>query len=421
MDIRENKKKITAQLICLLLSMGLWFYINTIENPLKTYELNRVPVELLNADTIKDSNLALAPNQNLYVTLRLEGTSQQLFGVDRSDFKITVDLSEYSLKEGSVKLLVNIVEAPVNVTIKNANGLGITVNFENLIEKEIAIKSEINIISKSNYHVSNPVIKPESVVVSGAESLVNRVTDVVVRGEEDNISSTLIKDYKLTPVDENGNVVEGIQLSRSWVEVTIDVAEGKEVPIKIATTGAIKDGLRIKSIKAKSDTIGLTGPQNVLNNIQEVSTNPIDLSTIEDSITVKVSLNIPDELYVYDGSNEIEVEIEVEKVLSKEFNINYLIEGKSEDVNIIPEGTTVTVKVSGYEEVLSKITEANFKAILDVSQYKEAGEYTKEPTITLINADGITIDSIGTVKIKVTKEITTNGEVGDQVNSDNNT
>lgn len=229
MDIRENKKKIVAQLICLLLSIGLWFYINSIENPLKFYELNRVPVQLLNTDILKDLNLALAPNQNLYVTLKLEGTSQQLFGIDRSDFKVTADLSEYALKEGQIRLSVKIVNELSNVTIKNDNNLGVIIKLEKLIEKEVPLKSEINIISKANYYVSTPTFKPETLVVSGAESLVNQVIDVVVRGQEDNVSSTIVKDYKVIPVDEYGNTIEGVQLSSNWVEVSINVGDRKSV------------------------------------------------------------------------------------------------------------------------------------------------------------------------------------------------
>ena len=369
MDIRENKKKIVAQLICLLLSIGLWFYINSIENPLKFYELNRVPVQLLNTDILKDLNLALAPNQNLYVTLKLEGTSQQLFGIDRSDFKVTADLSEYALKEGQIRLSVKIVNELSNVTIKNDNNLGVIIKLEKLIEKEVPLKSEINIISKANYYVSTPTFKPETLVVSGAESLVNQVIDVVVRGQEDNVSSTIVKDYKVIPVDEYGNTIEGVQLSSNWVEVSIIVGEGKQIPIKVVTDGTLKTGLRIKSIKAHIDTIGVTGPQDILDKVSEITTSAIDLSNIEDSITVKATLNIPDGLYVYDGSNNIDVDIEVEKAITKEFTLKYTIEGKNSELLVTPESDTVPVKVSGYNDVLSKITEANFNVVLNVSEY----------------------------------------------------
>ena len=51
--------------------------------------------------------------------LKVEGNTQDLFSIDKSDFKITVDLSEFVLKKGENKIAVNIKEAPSTVKIKN--------------------------------------------------------------------------------------------------------------------------------------------------------------------------------------------------------------------------------------------------------------------------------------------------------------
>ena len=186
MDNWNNKQKVIVQLVCILLSLGLWIYVTNIENPIKSYELNNVPVEILNSDSLKDTGLALAPNQNFYVKLKVEGNTQDLFSIDKSDFKITVDLSEFVLKKGENKIAVNIKEAPSTVKIKNSSGLTITVNTEEYSTKEVPVKSEINVISKSSYYVATPVFSPETVVVSGPESLVNKVTKVIAEGEESN-------------------------------------------------------------------------------------------------------------------------------------------------------------------------------------------------------------------------------------------
>lgn len=118
--------------------------------------------------------------------LKVEGNTQDLFSIDKSDFKITVDLSEFVLKKGENKIAVNIKEAPSTVKIKNSSGLTITVNTEEYSTKEVPVKSEINVISKSSYYVATPVFSPETVVVSGPESLVNKVTKVIAEGEESN-------------------------------------------------------------------------------------------------------------------------------------------------------------------------------------------------------------------------------------------
>ena len=71
-----------------------------------------------------------------------------------------------------------------------------------------------------------------------------------------------MKDYIISAVDDNGNEVTGVQLSQKWVEATIEINEGKTVPIKINTTGTLPNGLRLKSISSDTTEIGMTGPRD---------------------------------------------------------------------------------------------------------------------------------------------------------------
>lgn len=410
MDNWKNKQKVIVQLVCLLLSIGLWIYVTNIENPIKSYELGRVPVEIKNVDSLKDAGLALAPNQEFYVNLKIEGNSQDLFRVDKSDFTISVDLSEFVLKNGENKIAVNIESVPNTVKIKNSNGLAITVNTEAYATKEVPVKSKINVMSKSSYYVATPVFSPETIVVSGAESLVNNVTKVVAEGEESNAVKTIIKDYIVIPVDEDDNEIKGVQLSQKWAEATIQINQGKTVPIKINTTGILGKGLKLKSISSTITEIGITGSEAVLNSISEIETETINLSEITDSTNIDVALGIPDGILIHNGENSITVNIVLEKVKTREFTIDYSMKGKQEDITIVPDNNKVTITVSGFEDVLNSLTEANFTAELNVSEYTEDGEFSKAPTVSLVGVDNVNIDTIGEIKLTVTKDVPTNGD-----------
>ena len=410
MDNWKNKQKVIVQLVCLLLSIGLWIYVTNIENPIKSYELGRVPVEIKNVDSLKDAGLALAPNQEFYVNLKIEGNSQDLFRVDKSDFNISVDLSEFVLKNGENKIAVNIESVPSTVKIKNSNGLAITVNTEAYATKEVPVKSKINVMSKSSYYVATPVFSPETIVVSGAESLVNSVTKVVAEGEESNAVKTIIKDYIVIPVDEDDNEIKGVQLSQKWAEATIQINQGKTVPIKINTTGILAKGLKLKSISSTITEIGITGSEAVLNSINEIETETINLSEITDSTNIDVALGIPDGILIHNGENSITVNIVLEKVKTREFTIDYSMKGKQEDITIVPDNNKVTITVSGFEDVLNSLTEANFTAELNVSEYTEDGEFSKAPTVSLVGVDNVNIDTIGEIKLTVTKDVPTNGD-----------
>ena len=427
MDHREEKnvktagkQKVIVQLVCILLSLCLWIYVTNIKNPIKSYELKNVPVEILNSNSLQDSGLALVPNQNFYVNLKIEGNTQDLFNVDKDSFKIIVDLSEYVLKKGENKVAVNIKESPSSITIKNSNGLTISVNTEEYATNEVPVKSEINITSKSSYYVATPVFSPKTVVVSGPKSLVKKVTKVVAQGEESNASKTIVKDFIISPVDENDNEVIGVKLSEKWVEGTIEINEGKVVPIKINTTGTLKDGLTLKSISGDIAEVGITGPEDVLRNISEIGTEEINLSEIKDSTNIEVALGIPDKISIYNGKSSINVNISIDKAKTKDFTIAYSIVGAADGLTITPDSNKVTITVSANSDVLDSLTEENFNAQLDVSQYTEAGEYNKAPEVTIVNADNITINNVSEVKLTVTKNSEDNNNGSIETDKENN-
>lgn len=410
MDNWKNKQKVIVQLVCLLLSIGLWIYVTNIENPIKSYELSKVPVEVKNIDKLKESGLALAPNQEFYVNLKVEGSSQELFNIDKSDFVISVDLSEVVLKVGENKVIVNIKSAPNTVKIKNSNGLAIPIITEEYLTKEVQVKSKIDVISKSSYYVATPIFTPEIITVSGAKSLVDRVTKVVAQGEESNATETIVKNYVVSPVDDEEREIAGVDLSQKWVEATIKINEGKIVPIKINTAGELTQGLRLKSISSNIKEIEITGPESILNSINEIGSETINLSQIKDTMSVNIALGIPEGVLIHNGENIVTVNIVIEKMQTKEFKIDYSMIGQQGDVNIIADNNKVTVKVSGFEENLKNVTEANLTAELNLSEYTENGEFLKSPTVSLVGIDNVTIDSVSEIKLTVSKDVPTNTE-----------
>jgi YbbR domain-containing protein len=98
MDKSENGTLI-VKIICLLLSFGLWLYISNVENPLRTYELKNIPVELINQDSLTNSKFAIINKQQFTVDLKLEGSSSEVVNAKKEDFKIVADMSTYALKK----------------------------------------------------------------------------------------------------------------------------------------------------------------------------------------------------------------------------------------------------------------------------------------------------------------------------------
>lgn len=404
MDNVNAKQKVIIQVVCILLAIGLWFYVTNIESPTITYELNRVPVELNNVDTLEELGLALAPNQNFYVNLKLEGATQDIFKSSRNDFKINIDFSEYALKVGENKVPVNIVDSPSKINIKN-NGLTVTVLIEERAQKEIDIQSNIDIIAKPGYYVSTPIFNPKSVTVSGPKSLIDRVYTVIAEGTEDNIGDIVVKSYALECIDEDGNIIDGVSMSEKTVTATIEVNEGKSVPIKINTIGSLGDKIKLSSIQSTIIQVGISGSKEILDNIHEIETEPVDLSNIQSYTEINVNLVIPDGVQIYQGQEVTKVEIAVDKVEDREITVGFTIINIPAGVKVVPNTQEINVKLNGYKVDIDTVTADKVKVELDVSKYNEEGSFSETPTVTLIGENpGVSVEAMGKITFDVIKE-----------------
>lgn len=404
MDQKE-KSRVIVPIICLLLSIGLWVYVTNVENKIRTTEITRIPVELVNIDSLTSSKLALTPNQDFYVNLKIEGNTNDINKIKKSDFKLQVDLNEYAWKIGENKVPVKIVDYPITVSIKNNNAISISIKIENMVEKTMEVTSNINLIPKEGYFASEPIITPEEVKITGAESLVNKVSKLLISDTKEEVHEDIIENYDIIPVDDSNNEVIGVDLSEKVAMVEIKISKGKSVKVKVETINQLPSEIRLKSIESNKQYVEILGPKEILDTIDELKTEPIDLSAINDNKTVNLKINIPDGVNISYG-NEVIVNINVIKKITKDFTIKYTITGENEGIKVTTSSETINVKIKAFEDEIEKITSDNIKANLNISNLKTEGTFEETPTVTLEGlGDNITIESVDKVKLEVIKEI----------------
>lgn len=385
MEKISKKKKVIVFTICLILSFSVWIYITNIENPIQIQDISKVEVNIINSNALKNVNLTLAPDQTFNVNLKIQGTTQNLSKISKTDFKVTVDLSNLALKTGLNTVQANVTEAPKNILIKNKENLTIDLFIDELIEKEFVIESGIDVIAKPYFYVAPPIFNPEKTKVTGPSSIINKIAKVKAIGSEENISETTLKNYQLQAVDENNNIINGVNFSDKWTQGTIKVNEGKSVLINIKTKGIIKDGFKILSINQSKTKIKVTGPAEDLNSLENINTKEIDISKIESTSEITAELDLPKNIYVNRGDETLTVTFNVEERKSVEFNLSYKVVGLKSNLKINPKSDTIKIKVHGYEEELKKITEENIKIEFNVSNITEPGTYSLTPNITTEN------------------------------------
>ena len=389
-----KKKTIIVKCVCVLLSFILWLYVSNVENPSRTSDLKSVPVEFLNEDVLTSSNLYFSPNQNYTVDLKLEGGAKEIYSVNKSDFILKADLSGYALKKGENNIPVEVVSAPEGVTIKNKTVLTVKVILEESTEKNVSVYSKVRTTFKDGVSKKSITVTPKSVKVSGPESLVKNVTSVVLEGDIVDISKDISQSFKLIPIDSSGNEVTGVELSEDIGKVVVNVGNSKQVKINPVYKGSLPENLTLKGITLSADTVNILGDSNVVKSINQIDTQPINLSDIKESGTIDIKLNLPNGVSLVDNDNKVTASIEVAQ---KEDNIedNVItkkIEGvkvnltNKENTSLTYEANSITVEVSGKSSEINVLTAENVTATASVAGITEVGEQDVKLDVSLTNA-----------------------------------
>ena len=410
-----KEKNLMVKLVCLLLSFGLWIYISNIENPIKQYTITNIPVQIVNLDVLKEDNLTLAPDQNFTISLTIQGTSTNIYSINKSQFTVVANLSNYTLKSGDNSIPVEITNSPNNVNIKNNGVLRINIKLENITEKTMPVKSELNVTTSNSTYVKNISFSTNQITVSGPEETVNEVSKLVVRGNVTANNSTTTASFPVVAVDSSGNVVNDVVLSTNNVQTTITVEKGKLVPIKVQTTGELRAGLTLENIIANPNTIKILGSESVLDSTDAILSEPINLNSITGNETIITNLIVPRNITLLPNENEINVDVKVsgadennsENVINgntettKTFEIPITIEGNLSGYTANLSSNTVTVVLKGAKKELDNLQASNLSCKVDISKLTKEGGVVS-PTVDINNENNVLVDSQNPQTVDVT-------------------
>lgn len=425
MDKRNTKQTLVIKLVCILLSFGLWLYITNIQSPTRTYTLKDVPVKLLNTQTLKQFGLAISPKQTFSVDLSLEGDAKYIYSVTKDQFSLTADLGEYALKNGINNIPVQVVNYPEELNIKNNGNLVIKVKLEKLISKDFNTISKVKVSYAQGVYKQKEQFNSEKVEVSGPQSSVDKVANVALVGELNNINGSITKELPLKALDADGDIVEGVTLSKETGTIAIDVNNGKSVDIKTEYTGEVPNGYKLVSTTPSRTSVQIVGDENVIASINSVQTEKIDLSNITSNEEKKVKILLPEGVNLVNGDNYITVKIVVESEnnnnqepptkITKTFDVSVNYTGLNSELEMSNETKTIKVTIEGNESDVNKMKASDFSCNFDLSKFKDEGTFEEDSNVSMASSNSnVTISNADKVKFTLKKKSASTSTLTDQ-------
>ena len=144
---------------------------------------------------------------------------------------------------------------------------------------------------------------PDTVTVTGAESVVNEVD--AVRGK---ITSNVVSEspktveVELMAVKKDGTEVQGVVLNHSKAKTTVRLMETRDVDVTI-TPKNMENGKEVDSVK-------VVGTSEALADLDSVSAT-VDVSDIKSQGKKELNFSLPAGVYLYNKGNSTEVTVKI--------------------------------------------------------------------------------------------------------------
>ncbi len=338
------------------------------------------PALVLVADLPDQVNLNLSAPISLWDRLISEAGAVQMY----------IDLT--GLESGAHSLPIEMETSLSPVRLEEIDPSDIELQLELRAVSEIDIVLLVEGEPALGFQVDSVDLNPGTVTLSGPQSLVDQVDKVQVSVDISGARESITSDIALQAIDAQGNLISGLTIDPQQASVTGSVSQAggyRDVAVKVETFGLPASGFRVVSINVDPPIVTLFS--NDVQLMAElpgfVSTEPLDLTNIEENIATGLSLDLPDGVTVEGGLQSVQVEIGVAAIESS-IPLGVIVEivglPSAATAEISPE--IVSVILSGPLSVLQALLEGDVRLIIDVSGL-EPGAHLLEPIAEILPND----------------------------------
>ena len=400
-------------LLSVLLAFVFWYYVREELDPAQPTWFRDVEVEVVNSSVLTRQGLTVSKLSQDTVDLYIEAPAsirEALFR-NRSELTVTVDVSR--CVEGENRLSFDI-SWPESVNAENNNSVVIrerspdviTVTVDKLYTQTFDVEFQLQGSVAEGYQAGTAVLSPETVTVSGSVDQVSQVAKVVAILEEEDLSERFAGDLPLILLDGDGNELTDLEvtLDTESVYVVLPVVVVKEIPLTVNVVpggGATEDDAKIS---IEPSTITVSGAEEDLANLTEISLGSVELSRILGTASLTMNIALDPSLENVSGITSAVVTVTVEGLATRSIDVDNITPSSD-----IPSGYEVTfatqvktVTVRGSQEALDALDASQIRIVADLSNIASVGTYPV-PVKVYVDADGVGVVGEYSIVVNVSR------------------
>ncbi len=383
-------KDIGWKLLSVAAAIVMWLVAMNIENPVQSKQISKT-ITLQYTDAVTKNNFVIVSpqqydNKKILITLQGKRSDISKLADESALVSAYVDFrSAYydNVANNTISLPIN-VDIPTGLfTLLDKNPKVFDVTLDRLLTKRFKIDlARIGEVSEG-YVAQSPTSSPDSILITGAESDLDRIASVQVKVSYKDATSEIITNTQPSILDQNGTDISSLfALDTQTVRVNVPIKRILEVKLAARVSGIPAEGYTLSDIVIEPKTMKIIGdseelklfpatlylePPISINNVNTTKSQTYDLNEYLKS--TNHSLYDP-------GMSTATVTANIERELIKEIRlpvskIIIIKDPEHESVEILQNAIELTIK--GKMREVENLNENNIKATLDLTGYA-AGE-----------------------------------------------
>lgn len=380
---RNFKNKIAALIVGVL----LWFTLMNISDPISTKSFYDIPINVSNAQNLKDINKTYSIQENQTISVVLKGHRSLLDTMSKDDITASVDVTKLS----SINTSEINIDVKSGLEVISSSQKTVDVEIDDIAHAEWPVEVEQTGTVLKEHWINKIKLDNETLLISGPKTLLNKINQVKV-----SVDITNKKDgdkTTVTPVlyDKNGDIMDNSKFSfnSDSITATILLYKTKTVPVKITTTDEKGSQGIVKDISFSPEEITIAGPDDILNKTNTLNISipvKIDITnnnSSEMSKTININDYLPKDVILASKDEKVVINITFDPYAKKEVTLktsSIKILGLKNNYKVTFSEDTFTTTVIAPEKEIQNINSSNLTSSFDFSNYTE-GEYEIIPTV----------------------------------------
>jgi YbbR domain-containing protein len=377
--------------LALVLAIVVWLFNTLRSDPIVEGTLRaRVIV-----DGVQAPNLVLNTELPESVTVNVRAPRSTLNQLEQSPDSARVEVNLARLDSGRHVLPLRPLIAADTVAIVSSSPTTASVSLERLIERDAPVRISVIGVPLLGFERESEAIDLKSVTISGTESSLAKVTDVVAEISVEDLRASIAQSVRLQARDAQGEPVAGIRITPAEARAEVEIrrlANYRDFPVRVRLQGNPARDYSIVSITSNPQVITLFGDEDDIKGLPDfIETLPIDIDGATDSLDQRVGLNLPaGNVTVIGGAEALAVQVRVRveaqqgaSTVSRQPVLSGIDISKFSAVITPP---AVDIVLSGPLPKLNQIRTDDVKVLLDLT---DLGEGIHQVTPQVVRPDGI--------------------------------